>query len=73
MIAIIAAYAAMKGKIMMNYEDIIIQEPLRSNAHGPEYTYDARDGWRVAFGVTAYDSSSDPTPFDDSYGTMGAY
>ena len=35
--------------------------------------YDSRDGWRVAFGLTAYDSSSDPAPFDETYGTVGAY
>ena len=58
---------------MLSYKDNTIQEPTQDNYFAPDYVYDARDGWRVAFGLTAYDSSSDPAPFDDTYGTVGAY
>lgn len=44
-----------------------------NNYFGPDFIYDERDGWKVAFGITAYDRSSDSAPFDDSYGTLGAY
>ena len=30
-------------------------------------------GWRVAFGLTAYGSESDPTPLDDTIGELVAY
>jgi len=30
-------------------------------------------GWRVGFGLTAYDSSSDPTPLDDTIGKLAVY
>ena len=30
-------------------------------------------GWRVAFGLTAYDSNSDPTPLDDTIGKLTVY
>ena len=73
MFTIIFGYAVMKGEIMINYKDINIQEPTMSNYYGPEFTYNGRDGWRIAFGLTAYDDSSDPDVFDESYGTIGAF
>lgn len=73
MIATIVSYGYMKAGIMLNFKDNTIQEPTQDNYFAPDYVYDARDGWRVAFGLTAFDSSSDPAPFDDTYGTVGAY
>lgn len=73
MIFILASYGYMKGNIMLNYMDNTIQEPSKANYFAPDYEYTAADGWRVAFAVTAYDSSSDPRKFDDSFGTVGAY
>ena len=58
---------------MISYLDNKIQEPTKNNYFGPDFIYDERDGWKVAFGITAYDNSSDNTLFDDSYGTLGAY
>ena len=73
MIFILIAYGYMKAVIMVDYQDNKIQEPTRSNYFGPDFIYDERDGWKVAFGITAYDNQSDKTPFDDSYGTLGAF
>ena len=73
MIFILIAYGYMNAVIMIEYMDNTIQEPIKNNYFGPDFIYDERDGWKVAFGITAYDSSSDSTPFDDSYGTLAAY
>ena len=58
---------------MLNFQDNQIQQPKQESYFDGDYVYDSRDGWRVAFGLTAYDSSSDSTPFDESYGTVNAY
>ena len=73
MIMTIISYGYMKMGIMLDYEDNTIQEPTRGNHFAPDYIYDSRDGWRVAFGLTAFDSSSDPAPMDATYGTINAY
>lgn len=73
MIVILVLYGYMKSLIMFNYEDNTIQEPLTKNYFDHDYVYDSSDGWRIAFGLTAYDSSSDKRPFDDSFGKIGAY
>lgn len=73
MMTILIAYGYMKAVIMIDYLDNKIQEPTKNNYFGPDYIYDGRDGWRVAFGITAYDSSSDQAPFDDSFGSLGAF
>ena len=63
----------MKFEIMLNYKENRIEEPTTRNYFGRDFTYNARDGWRVAFGLSAWDNSSDAAPFDESYGTIGAY
>ena len=73
MISILIAYGYMKAVIMFDYLDNKIQEPTQNNYFAPDFIYDERDGWKIAFGITAYDRSSDSAPFDDSYGTLGAY
>ena len=73
MIAIIIAYGYMKIIIMIEYQDNKIQEPTKNDYFSPDFIYDGRDGWRVAFGITAFDNSSDEAPFDETYGTLGAY
>ena len=72
MILIIVLYAYMKAGIMLNYEDNTIQEPSTKNYFPFDYVYDSKDGWRVAFALVAYDSSSDPRPLDESFGKLTA-
>ena len=73
MVIIIFLYAYMRGEIMLNYGDNTIQEPVTENYFDKDYIYDTRDGFRVAFYLTAYDSTSDQAPLDDSYGQVNAY
>ena len=40
---------------MLNFRDNTIQEPTQEDYFAADYVYDARAGWRVAFGLTAYD------------------
>ena len=63
----------MKADIMVNYLDNTIQEPVESKYFDIDYTYGNQDGWRVAFGITAYDKNSDQRPFTDKFGTLKAY
>jgi len=58
---------------MLGYKDNTIQEPTSYNYFASDFTYDSRDGFRVAYGLTAYDSSSDSTPFDATFGEVGAF
>lgn len=73
MFALIAAYGYIKAETMLVFGDNIIQEPIWPHYFAEDFIYDSRDGWRVAFGLTAYDSSSDPAPFDATYGHLKAY
>ena len=73
MIAILVAYGYMKAVIMFDYLDNKIQEPTKNNYFGADHNYRAEDGFRIAFGLTAYDSQSSQETFDDSYGTLGAF
>ena len=73
MISIIFSYTYMKATVMFEYLDNTIQEPTRQNYFGPNFEYDGRDGWRVAFGITGYGSEIDNSPLDESIGTLGAY
>ena len=58
---------------MLNYLDNTIQEPTKDNYFPSDYIYNSSEGFRVAFALIAYDSSSDPRPFDESFGKLGAY
>ena len=73
MVSIIVIYGLVKGQIMINFMDNTIQEPTSRNYFEHDFTYDSRDGFRLAFALTAYDSSSDAREFDESFGTVGAY
>lgn len=73
MVVIILLYSYMKAIVMFNHLDNKIQEPTISNFFDSNFVYDTRDGWRVAFGLTAYDNMSDQAPFDETYGRLNAY
>ena len=73
MVLLIIAQGVFKAGIMLNYEDNTIQEPIQENYFAIDYEYGTQDGWHIAFGVTAYDSSSDQTPFDDTIGSVAAF
>ena len=73
MVVILIAYGTMKLNIMLDYLDNKIQEPTIIDNFSSDYLYDSRDGWRVAFGLIAYDKTTDQTPFDDSFGRLVAY
>ena len=59
MIAVLVSYGYMKLMIMIDFQDNKIQEPTQSEYFDQEYIYDSSDGWRVAFGLVAYDASTD--------------
>lgn len=46
---------------------------MSKNHFGADYIYNSSDGFRVAFALVAYDSSSDSTPLDASFGSVGAW
>ena len=73
MVLIIVLYGFAKADTMVNYLDNTIQEPSTKNHFDFDYVYNSKDGFRVAFGLTAYDSSSDPRELDESFGTLAAY
>ena len=73
MVTILIGYGVLKAQIMLEYRENTIQEPIEPNYFGNDFVYSSKDGWHVAFGLTAYDSSSDPAPFDDTYGKLRAY
>ena len=73
MIVIVVLYGFMKAEIMLNFLDNTIQEPSKSNYFPSDYIYNSSDGFRVAFALVAYDSSSDARPFDETFGSFGAY
>ena len=73
MISIILSYTYMKASIMLAYQDNQIQEPVRENFFGADYEMTAKDGWRIAFGVTGYGSESNIHLFDDTIGKLEAY
>lgn len=73
MVVIVILYASMKAIIMVRFLDNKIQEPTKSNYFSSDFEYDSRDGWRIAFGFTAYDDEYDPASFDETYGTLSAY
>ena len=73
MIVIMLLFGSMKLIVMAEFKDNTIQEPIKLNHFPFTYVYDDRDGFHIAFGLTAYDSSSDPTPFDATFGEIAAY
>ena len=73
MISILVFYANWKFTIMINYENNSIQTPREINFFESEYVYRGEEnGWRVAFNLIAYDSSSDQDPISEAYGNMYA-
>ena len=73
MVTIMILYGIMKIIVMAEFKDNTISEPIKHNYFPMTYEYDDRDGFNIAFGLTAYDSTSDPTPFDESFGVLTAY
>ena len=73
MILILVLYGYLKVDTMVNYKGNKMSEPLSPGYYSNDYKFGRSTGWNVAYGLTAYDSSSDPTPFDRSYGEIGAY
>ena len=73
MMALLVTQVVSKTQTMINFEDNQIQTPRQEGYFPADYVYDARDGWRIAFGLTAYDQSSDDPAFDESYGNVSAY
>ena len=73
MIVILVLYAYLKFDVMLSYKGNQISEPEYQNFFDNDYIFGRSSGWNVAFGLTAYDSSSDPEPFDRGYGEIGAY
>ena len=73
MVVILVLYASMKAIVMVQFLDNKISEPKKTGYFAPDYEYDSRDGWRIAFGLTAYDDEYDPASFDESYGTLNIY
>jgi len=73
MMMILGFYASWKFQIMVNYENNSIQTPREINYFQSDYIYHgSEDGWRVAFNLVAYDSSSDMDPLTASYGKLKA-
>ena len=73
MVLLLFLYGYMNYLTMTDYKANIIQTPNQSGFFPYDYVYDSSDGWRLAYGLTAYDSSSDPAPFDETSGSLGAY
>ena len=73
MLVLLVIQFGVKAKIMIRYQDNTIQQPTRENHYASDHIYTSSNGWRTAFGITHYDQSSDPTEFDESYGTVNAY
>ena len=73
MVFLLMAYGAFKTSVMISYEQVNIQQPDFKGHFSLEEPFDHDLGWRIAFGFTAYDSSSMPEPLTDSYGKLTAY
>ena len=72
MLSILFSQAYFKIVVMLNFGDNSISEPTQENYFPGDFIYDEKDGWRIAFGITAYDDK-DSEPFDESFGTINAY
>lgn len=58
---------------MVLYQDVTIMQPDYNNYFGSEFLFDSSYGWKVAFGLTAYDGGVDKEPLDPRMGTLKAY
>ena len=58
---------------MLEYLNNTISEPVAQNFYPNDFVYTDKDGWRVAFGLVAYDSSAQEGAFDKSYGEIAAW
>ena len=73
MTAMLIAYGSYKTKNMLEYSHMDVTTPDAKNYFDSSKKFDMELGWRVGFGLTAYDSNSDPTPLDDTIGKLSAY
>ena len=59
MVLILLLYGAFKTKLMIEYATVHIQQPNMAAFFEANYSFDQKKyGWNIAFGLTAYDSSS---------------
>ena len=73
MTMILLFYASWKFQIMINYENNTVQVPKEINHYSSDFVYKgSQDGWRIAFNLVGYDSSTDPDPLTEAYGTVFA-
>ena len=70
MVILIVAYGSLRLITMLEYGDIIVQQPVEENAFDVDFVFDSSYGFRVAFGLTTYDK--DDEPWDESYGKVTA-
>ena len=73
MMFILFAYGGFKTQIMVKYEDVTIMQPDYNNYFDSEFLFDSSYGWKVAFGLTAYDGGLDKEPIDPRFGELKAY
>jgi len=67
------AYGSFKMSMMVSYEQASIQMPDFKGHFESDYSLEPELGWNVAFGLTAYDSSSSPEPLSSKYGKLTAF
>ena len=73
MMIILLSQLASKAEIMLAYKESNIQQPVIQNFFSPRDFYTSKDGWRVAFGLSAFDEWANTEKFDESYGSIHAY
>ena len=67
-------YGSFKTVSMVEYDTVHIMQPNQAGYFQDDYAFDLQKyGWNVAFGLTAYDSSSSQIPLDPSYGRLVAF
>mmetsp|Transcript_6905 Transcript_6905/g.8258 ORF Transcript_6905/g.8258 Transcript_6905/m.8258 type:complete len:112 (+) Transcript_6905:128-463(+) len=73
MTMVLLFYASWKFNIMINYENNSVQMPKEINHFPSSFVYKAnQDGWRLAFNLVGYDSSTDQDPMNEAYGNVYA-
>lgn len=73
MAIILISYGSFKSKLMVEYAMVHIQQPHLPSYFESNHSFErSKHGWNIAFGITAYDSTSSQIPLDDSYGRLVA-
>ena len=68
LVLILLTYGSYKAKMMMQFENVMIQQPDYINYYSMEHEFDKKLGWNVAFGLTDYGEDSVGEPLDESIG-----